>query len=164
MPINGANLIFVTYPAIFSTMAFPNFWTLFFFVTMIFIGIDSQFGLVEVTNQYIEDMNIKFCGEILKGPKARLFGCGLTALLGLILTTRGGYYLFKLLDNYNLNIPCALTNMANIYIFTKLADVDSLYEKLCQKTGEKINVRNIWFMKNVSIWVYCFMFVLGVYD
>lgn len=75
--------MFVTYPAIFSTMSFPNFWLGFFFVTMIFIGIDSQFGMVECVSYFVEDFRWKIKNVAITGSVARAVVCFSLFLLGL---------------------------------------------------------------------------------
>jgi len=65
LPINGPDLIFITYPAIFTKMVFPNFWLFLFFLTMILLGIDSQFGNVEVVSCFIDDLKLKWKGRKL---------------------------------------------------------------------------------------------------
>jgi SNF family Na+-dependent transporter len=47
LPIMGPSLVFQTYPAILTGMPFPNLWLVVFFLCLILIGIDSQFGVLE---------------------------------------------------------------------------------------------------------------------
>lgn len=63
LPINGPSLLFVTYPGILSTMPFQNLWLILFFLTMILLGIDTQFGNVEVVVTYIKDQKFKYKGR-----------------------------------------------------------------------------------------------------
>lgn len=65
LPISGPSLLFITYPCIFSTMPWPNFWMGTFFFTMILLGIDTEFGDVEVVISYVRDCKPKYKGCLL---------------------------------------------------------------------------------------------------
>lgn len=128
MPITGIDLVFVTYPAILSTMHYPNFWVGFFFVTTIFIGIDSQFGMVECAAYFLEDLRLtmKVCGSKvkIKGVKARAIVCGALFMGGLPMVFEGthtffnynigGLYIFNTFDEYSFRISASVANLMNI--------------------------------------------------
>lgn len=41
LPIEGMDLAFITYPAALSSLPYPKVWIFIFFLTLLFIGIDS---------------------------------------------------------------------------------------------------------------------------
>jgi len=58
----GPDLAFVLYPAILIQMPLPNLWCILFFICLLLLGIDSQFGYVEALSGSLEDA---FLGEII---------------------------------------------------------------------------------------------------
>ena len=42
LPVNGSDLAFVTYPAIISTLPYPNLWSIIFYTMLITLGLNTQ--------------------------------------------------------------------------------------------------------------------------
>ena len=124
LPIGGADLIFVTYPAIFSKLPFPNLMMGLFFFAMCLLGISSQFGMVNITSYFIEDLNLKIGKYKIEKTNARLLVCVVTGILGLVMTTRGGFYVFGIIDSFVFRVPGALSNLLNLVIFVKCTKID----------------------------------------
>ncbi|KAF4079602.1 hypothetical protein AMELA_G00179870 [Ameiurus melas] len=97
---SGPGLAFIAYPKALSLLPGPHFWSVLFFLMVLFLGLDSQFVCVESLATALTDV---FPG-ILRKPKRREILVLLIAvvcfLLGLPLVTRGGLHLFKLIDMY----------------------------------------------------------------
>jgi len=78
-------------------MAYPNFWVGLFFITTIFIGIDSQFGLVECSAYFLEDLRltVKIGKKTtkIKGVLARFIVCFVLFLAGLPMVFEGTFLL-----------------------------------------------------------------------
>ena len=55
MPLMGPELAFVAYPAALTMLPLTNFWSVFFFITMILLGIDTHFGFLESIVGAIKD-------------------------------------------------------------------------------------------------------------
>ena len=91
-------------------MPFSNVWLGIFFATMILLGIDTQFGNLEVVANFVNDSKIKFLGKQLKGKRTYLYVCLILAIIGLPMTTEGGYWIFWVYDNYVFRIPVATAN------------------------------------------------------
>lgn len=53
LPLDGASLIFVTYPASLAMMPFPRFWLALFFLTLILLSIDSQLGNLKTISCFL---------------------------------------------------------------------------------------------------------------
>lgn len=60
LPLDGASLIFVTYPASLAMMPFPRFWLALFFFTLIFLAIDSQLGCVKTFACFLIDLQKRY--------------------------------------------------------------------------------------------------------
>ena len=55
LPLSGPSLIFITYPASLALMPFPRFWMCLFFLTMIFLGVDTLLANLEVPSYALID-------------------------------------------------------------------------------------------------------------
>ncbi|KAJ8314919.1 hypothetical protein KUTeg_007069, partial [Tegillarca granosa] len=52
---NGPGIIFITYPEAISKLPFSNFWAVLFWIMMITVGLDTQFGMFETLTSGIVD-------------------------------------------------------------------------------------------------------------
>ncbi|KAM8865278.1 sodium- and chloride-dependent GABA transporter ine isoform 1-T1 [Synchiropus picturatus] len=98
---DGPGLVFVVYPEVLATMPFHQVWAPLFFFMLLCLGLDSQFGTVEVGVTFIKDA---FGAKILRFSKREellaLTVCIICFLLGLPHITQGGIYIFQLMDHY----------------------------------------------------------------
>ena len=92
-------------------MPISPFWAILFFLTLLTLGIDSQFGMVDTLLSGIFD----FWPQLRK-KKVLVTGvvCSICFLIGLPLTAEGGMYLYILLDWYTAAIT--VTTVAFIEI------------------------------------------------
>ncbi|KAI4899796.1 hypothetical protein NFI96_001145 [Prochilodus magdalenae] len=97
---SGPGLAFIAYPKALSLLPGPQFWSLLFFLMVLFLGLDSQFVCVESLATALTDV----FPEVLRKPWRReilvLVIAVVCFLLGLPLVTAGGIHLFKLIDTY----------------------------------------------------------------
>lgn len=121
MIIAGLSFSLVMYSTLVATMPFPQFWAVFLFVTIIFLGLDTQFATVEVVRLTLQRLVKQCCGlpsGFVRGStrgstKGSIKGSGswvpdvvsicmcLSCFLGAILyITQGGIYLMHLTDYY----------------------------------------------------------------
>lgn len=120
LPISGQDLVFITYPAALSFLPFTRFWLAIFFVMMVLIGIDSQFGIVDMMSYIILDFNLTFMKKPIREEVVRLILCIILALFGLIFSTRRGFEYLSLVNGYVIVLPLAFINFINYYIFCRL--------------------------------------------
>jgi len=95
---SGPGLAFLVYPEVVLTIAPSPVWAFLFFVMLLTLGIDSQFCGVESLMTGLVDN----WPELLR-PHRKKFTLGMTVfmcLLGLPMITRGGMYVFQLMDFY----------------------------------------------------------------
>ena len=100
----GPELVFIVYPQIFKNLPAPYLWSILFFLTLIMLGVDSQFAYVEVVITTLADSdNGNFMRKFFGGNKQllSLFVCAVAFLVGLPNLFNGGIYFFNLLDNYD---------------------------------------------------------------
>ncbi|XP_019947904.2 sodium- and chloride-dependent betaine transporter-like [Paralichthys olivaceus] len=96
----GPTLIFISFPLALSMLPGSTFWTVLFFLTVLLLGVDTHFMLVESLATSITDMFPRH----LRRPGAReilvLVIAVVCFLLGLTFITEGGIIAFHLVDQY----------------------------------------------------------------
>ncbi|HPR65371.1 MAG TPA: sodium-dependent transporter [Thermoanaerobaculia bacterium] len=92
---SGPGLAFVTYPTAISLLPFgqPAFGVVFFLM-LLTLGIDSAFALVEGTVTAVRD----WFGT--PGHMTLLVTCILAFLIGIVFTTRAGYFWLDIVDHF----------------------------------------------------------------
>ena len=142
LEISGPGLLFITMPACLSTMFWPALWVVLFFVTMVFIGIDSEFGLVETVCYWVEDYRPRFRGEEIRPEVVKLLCCVGLFVLGLPIATRGGSYYLELVETFGFAIPASLAILGNVVIWGSLCsavrstEYRKMFGQLLKATGE----------------------------
>lgn len=92
---SGPSLAFVTYPTIISQLPFwAPFFGVIFFVMLLTLGIDSAFALVEGFATPLRD------ATGVKHTKVILWLCIIGFAIGILFTTRGGFYWLDIVDRY----------------------------------------------------------------
>uniref|UniRef100_A0A4W4G2A9 Transporter n=1 Tax=Electrophorus electricus TaxID=8005 RepID=A0A4W4G2A9_ELEEL len=147
---SGPGLAFIAYPKALSLLPGPQFWSVLFFLMILFLGLDSQFVCVESLATALTDL---FPG-VLRKPKRReilvLVIAVICFLLGLPLITQGGIHLFKLVDRYG---PSG-TNLLFIACFESIViawvyGADRFYD----------NIKDMIGYPPIAVLKYCWLFV-----
>ena len=92
---SGPGLAFVVFPEALSLMPLPQIFSVFFFLMLLSLGIDSIFSLAEALNAAILDKS----GH-LSIAKASLGVCLTAFVAGMIYTTRSGIYFLDIVDHF----------------------------------------------------------------
>jgi len=95
---SGPALAFLVYPEVVLAIAPSPFWSFLFFIMLLNLGLDTQFSSVESLMTGLVDN----WPELLR-PHRKKFTLAVTifmCLLGLPMITRGGIYIFQLMDFY----------------------------------------------------------------
>ncbi len=96
---SGPGLAFVVFPQALALLPWGAwFFAALFFLTLLSLGIDSAFSLVEAVNTAIKDRWKK-----ASTAKIAALVCGAMFLLGIIYTTRGGLYYLDIVDHFVVN-------------------------------------------------------------
>ncbi|MBI4834467.1 MAG: sodium-dependent transporter [Planctomycetes bacterium] len=91
----GPSLMFVTYPAIISTLPLGPLFGVLFFVMLVFLAIDSAFSLVEAFTAGVLDKWAK--NRPLVNIIIGIIGFG----AGILFTTQSGLYWLDIVDHFN---------------------------------------------------------------
>ncbi|ESO81915.1 hypothetical protein LOTGIDRAFT_81772, partial [Lottia gigantea] len=94
--IGGPGLALVAYPAAITKLPIPQFWAVLFFLMLITLGLDSQFGMFESLVSGVIDAFPKQLSKRRMWVTAGL--ASMCYLLGLPITANGGIYVFQLMD------------------------------------------------------------------
>ncbi|XP_062887378.1 sodium- and chloride-dependent GABA transporter ine isoform X2 [Mobula hypostoma] len=82
--VDGPGLVFVIYPETFVTMPVSPLWAILFFTMLLFLGLDSQFAMVEVMATSLMDTHNKYLLKYLKRKEfVVLVVCAVAFLLGI---------------------------------------------------------------------------------
>ena len=92
---SGPGLAFVVFPEAISLMPLPWLFSVFFFLMLLLLGIDSVFSLVEALNAAILDRYPHF-----PLTKLSMAACLTLAIAGIIFTTRAGLYFLDIVDHF----------------------------------------------------------------
>ncbi|XP_076448798.1 sodium-dependent proline transporter-like [Babylonia areolata] len=118
----GPGLALVAYPETISKLPLPPLWAILFFTMLLALGLDSQFGMFETV---VSGMVDAFPRQLSKRRGTLTFVLAIASyLISLPIATRGGIYVFQLLDWYVSAFCVLLTSLIECIIIGWIYGVD----------------------------------------
>ncbi|OIO80848.1 sodium-dependent transporter [Candidatus Pacearchaeota archaeon CG1_02_32_132] len=103
---SGPGLAFVVFPEALTLLPWAWLFSALFFLTLLSLGIDSAFSIVEAINTTIGDRYKK-----PNRPKIAFFTCLACFLIGILFVTGAGLYLLDIVDHFIINYGLATAGL-----------------------------------------------------
>ncbi|KAI4888135.1 hypothetical protein NFI96_013844, partial [Prochilodus magdalenae] len=114
---SGPGLAFIVFPRAVSMMPLPQLWAVCFFLMIIMLGLDTQFVSLEALMTSLTDL---YPAVIRRGRRRELLlllVCVICFLVGLVMVTPGGLYVFQIYDHFS----CSGASLLLLSIFQSVA-------------------------------------------
>lgn len=163
---SGPGLAFIAYPKAVTMMPLPTFWSILFFIMLLLLGLDSQFVEVEGQITSLVDLYPSF---LRKGYRREIFIaliCSVSYLLGLMMVTEGGMYVFQLFDYYAASGVCLLwVAFFECFVIAWIYGTDNFYDCIEDMIGYRPGpwMKYSWAVVTPVLCVGCFIFSLAKY-
>uniref|UniRef100_A0A3P8VWJ7 Solute carrier family 6 member 13 n=1 Tax=Cynoglossus semilaevis TaxID=244447 RepID=A0A3P8VWJ7_CYNSE len=163
---SGPGLAFIAYPRAVTMMPFSPLWAALFFIMIVFLGLDSQFVCVESLVTAVVDMY----PEVFRRKNRRelfLLAVSLVSfLVGLIMLTEGGMYVFQLFDYYAASGMCLLfMSIFETVCIAWVYGVDRFYDNIEDMIGYRPGpyIKYCWLFLSPATCIGTFAFSLIKY-
>ncbi|XP_034031149.1 sodium- and chloride-dependent GABA transporter 2-like [Thalassophryne amazonica] len=114
---SGPGLAFIAYPRAVAMMPLPQLWAVCFFLMIIMLGLDTQFVSLEALMTSVTDLYPQLIRRGHRRELLLLFICLVCFLIGLVMVTPGGLYVFQIYDHFS----CSGASLLLLSIFQSLA-------------------------------------------
>ncbi|XP_068595111.1 sodium- and chloride-dependent GABA transporter 2-like [Brachionichthys hirsutus] len=164
---SGPGLAFIAYPRAVSMMPFSPLWACCFFIMIVFLGLDSQFVSVESLVTSVVDM---YPSTFRRKNRRELFILAVAVvffLIGLIMLTEGGMYVFQLFDYYAASGMCLLfVALFETVCIAWVYGVDRFYDNIEDMIGYRPGpvIKYCWLFFTPTICLGTFVFALIKYS
>ncbi|KAM9820365.1 sodium- and chloride-dependent GABA transporter 2-like [Neosynchiropus ocellatus] len=98
---SGPGLAFIAYPRAVAMMPFPQLWAVCFFLMIIMLGLDTQFVSLEALMTSVTDLYPELIRRGHRRELLLLLICFSCFLVGLVMLTPGGLYVFQVYDHFS---------------------------------------------------------------
>merc|ERR1711953_639546 len=136
----GPGLVFVVFPHALSQLPLPQLWAVIFFLMLVFLGIDSQFAMVEVVITSLTDSYKDFIDKYLRHEVMVLIVCVVSMLCGIPNLFEGGIYFFQIMDYYTAAISLMYIALFETIAIVWLYGTKRLSANIEEMTGKKPNI------------------------
>ncbi|XP_068446395.1 sodium- and chloride-dependent GABA transporter 2-like [Clinocottus analis] len=98
---SGPGLAFIAFPRAVAMMPVPQLWAVCFFLMIIMLGLDTQFVSLEALMTSVTDLYPHLIRRGHRRELLLLFVCVVCFLVGLVMVTPGGLYVFQIYDHFS---------------------------------------------------------------
>ncbi|XP_067651823.1 sodium- and chloride-dependent glycine transporter 1-like [Haliotis asinina] len=159
----GPGLAMVAYPEAISRLPLPQLWAVLFFLMLIMLGLDTQFGMVENLVAGITDgvpRLRKFRTFVTAGVSIVLF------LFGLPITMNGGIYIFQLMDWFTSAFCLCICSFLECIVIGWIYGVDRFGRDIELMLGRRpgILMKFCWCISTPLILLTIFIVTLSAYQ
>ncbi|XP_032077815.1 sodium- and chloride-dependent betaine transporter isoform X2 [Thamnophis elegans] len=164
---SGPGLAFIAYPKAVTMMPISQLWACLFFLMLIFLGLDSQFVCVESLVTAIVDL---FPEVFRKKGRRELLILAIAVicyLIGLLLVTEGGMYIFQLFDYYAASGTCLLfLAIFEVICIAWVYGADRFYDNIEDMIGYRPwpLIKYCWLFLTPGLCLATFLFSLIKYE
>ncbi|OWF53555.1 sodium- and chloride-dependent glycine transporter 1-like [Mizuhopecten yessoensis] len=159
----GPGLVFVAYPEAIMKLPLPHLWGVLFFLMLITVGIDSQFGMFETVSSGLVDS----FPSVLKERKVQLTAAlsVILFILGLPFTTQGGIYIFQLIDWYASALCIVLGSFLECIVISWIYGAERFSRDIMMMLGRPVPMilRVCWCIITPTILLTVFLGILTQY-
>ncbi|XP_071145435.1 sodium- and chloride-dependent glycine transporter 2-like [Mytilus edulis] len=158
----GPGIAFMVYPEALATLPLPQVWSVFFFLMLFTIGLNTMIVQVQVITTGIFD---NFPNLVQRGKTlTRLCVCVVGFLLGLMCVTQGGVYILQLIDWYAASVSLMFLLLLEVIVLAWIYTTERLYcdiemmigfkpsliWKFCWRVTCPLIVASLWIINNVQ--------------
>ncbi|XP_013384850.1 sodium- and chloride-dependent glycine transporter 1 isoform X2 [Lingula anatina] len=131
----GPGLAFVVYPGALAKLPISPMWAVLFFLMLLTVGVDSQFGMFEtMTSAFVDEYP-----HFLRKRKTLFIAatCFVQFLLGIVIVTKGGIYILQIMDWYSSTYSLMVFSFMECIVVAYVYGVDRFYEDIELMIGRK---------------------------
>ncbi|KAL4503296.1 hypothetical protein ABPG72_000902 [Tetrahymena utriculariae] len=167
MPLKGPDLAFIVFPAVLTQMPFSNILSIVFFLVMIFLGIDTQFGQIDALATTIEDefhgKNIEYRGFSIKMNYIRAGVCIIVSLSAFLFCSQAGFFYLDFVDNYSVSINMFVCIITEIYFYFYIQNWEEIEENIKLNIGEQTPAYMIFLMQYITPLICFILSIIAIY-
>nr|XP_047126814.1 sodium-dependent neutral amino acid transporter B(0)AT1 isoform X3 [Hydra vulgaris] len=132
---SGPGLAFMTYCDAFLLMDLSPLWAILFFLMLVLLGIDSEFGTMEGAIAPLYDLKwVTMKKKYFIAIIALIF-----LIMELIFCLGNGFYLFQIFDNYSVPIPLLVIALFQVISIGWIYGTDRISSDIEYMTGKRPN-------------------------
>ncbi|XP_005092925.2 sodium-dependent proline transporter [Aplysia californica] len=155
-------LAYIAYPDGLTRLPAASFWSFIFFLMLVNLGLDSQFGMMETVIVSLSDV----FPRVLRTHKAKFAGvcCLLGFLCGIPMTTKGGSQVLSLLETYSSSFNLLTIALAEIVCVCYCYGINEFRKDIKMMIGFEPMYYWIITWSVLSPLVLAFIFVMMIYQ
>ncbi|XP_073234250.1 sodium-dependent neutral amino acid transporter B(0)AT3-like isoform X2 [Porites lutea] len=143
----GQGLAFIVFTETINKLPFASLWSVMFFLMLITVGIDTEFGMLEGVVTPVIDQNLfpKLKKEYISG-----IICLVMSVMGLPLVQQSGEYWMQLIVNYCSSIPLLIIALVECIAVSYIYGIDRFSDDIKYMTNKPPRFIWKWCWKVIS--------------